>query len=287
LISNEFVAQALHNWKAAASFAKPAFESTITVGDSLVDTKITAYLRQWLGTNNRVGEALKGGQVLVNARTVYSNYVLKMGDLIQFRLTDAKRGEEADTDEKLVGRLTSFVNILLNPDQNPGLQILYEDDDVAVVLKPSGVHALAWTGTMKKNSFALDAVLPIILTPPDSGSESYAESLTRPLPCHRLDARVAGCLLIGKTVSALSSLNRQFENRTIAKEYTAVVCGNVTSALGGESEAVIEAEVNGAAAQSVFTVKEVVPCNVYGSMSRLTLNPHSGRRHQLRQHCAW
>ena len=89
--------------------------------------------------------------------------------------------------------LVNFANNMLSPNRQPPLQVLYEDDDLAVVLKPAGVHSLKWLSTMKKNFFCLDHCLPLILSP------ASRDSLRRPLPCHRLDSRVSGCLVCAKS----------------------------------------------------------------------------------------
>ena len=285
IITHEQTHHALYQWRKAAAASKPAYGTRISVDESVADMKITAYLQSWIGTKSRIKDLLHNGQVLVNQRNVYSNYVLKSGDIVDFLLQDSQNVDTPIPD-KHIERLTTFTNVLLKSELNPSLTVLYEDDHLAVVLKPSGVHSLNWIGTMKKNLFALDDVLPVLLHPPHEDSVFYKDSLSRPLPCHRLDARVPGCLLVGKTVSTLSHLNNQFQERSIMKEYTAIVCGNATQALGNQSS-LISLDVNGCSAESRVEVVEVVGCNVYGAMSKLRLHPYTGRRHQLRQHCAW
>ena len=285
MVTHEQTAHALYQWRKAATASKPAFGTCVSIDESVADMRITSYLQSWIGTKSRIKGILHDGQVRVNQRTVFSNYILKLGDVIEFLLQDAQNVDISIPD-KQIERLTTYANVLLKAELNPCLSVLYEDDHLAVVLKPSGVHSLNWVGTMKKNLFALDDILPILLHPPHDHSLHYNESLSRPLPCHRLDARVPGCLLVGKTVSTLSHLNNQFQDRSIVKEYTAILCGNATNALGNQSS-LISIDVNGCSAQSIVEVLDVVGCNVYGAMSKVRLHPLTGRRHQLRQHCAW
>ena len=285
IITPQHTLHALHQWRKAAAASKPSYGTCVSVDESVAEMKITAYLQSWIGTKSRIKDLLHSGQIRVNQRNVFSNYILKSGDKVEFLLQDS-HNVDIQIPEKQIERLTTFTNVLLKSDLNPCLTVLYEDDHLAVVLKPSGVHSLSWIGTMKKNLFALDDVLPVLLQTPNENSMYYNDSLSRPLPCHRLDARVPGCLLVGKTVSTLSHLNNQFQDRSIIKEYTAIVCGNATNALRGPSS-LVSFDVNGYSAESLVEVQEVVGCNVYGAMSRLRLCPHTGRRHQLRQHCAW
>eukprot|EP01036_Dinobryon_divergens_P055081 gene55081-73581_t len=167
-------------------------------------------------------------------------------------------------------RLKNFTNSLLINDpyhgaglvRQPMLQVFYEDDFLAVVYKPAGLHTLQWVGTMKKQFFTLSDVLPLILSPPRTLQHEGEEiaALERPLPCHRLDARVPGCVLVAKTASSLAALNSQFSDRIVKKEYKAILVGKII---------------------------EQASCNVYGTISHVALSPVTGRKHQLRQHCAW
>jgi 23S rRNA-/tRNA-specific pseudouridylate synthase len=74
--------------------------------------------------------------------------------------------EEVSRENESLVKLVDFTNNLLSPTRNPPLSVLYEDDELAVVLKPAGVHSLQWLGTMKKNIFCLDQTLGILLNPP-------------------------------------------------------------------------------------------------------------------------
>ena len=54
-----------------------------------------------------------------------------------------------------------------------------------------------------------------------------ADALPMPDPCHRLDYKTAGLLLVARTVSARVALNRMFANREIHKRYRALVTGRL------------------------------------------------------------
>jgi 23S rRNA-/tRNA-specific pseudouridylate synthase len=69
---------------------------------------------------------------------------------------------------------------------------------------------------------------------------------------------------VGKTIPSLASLNKQFQNHSILKEYCAIVCGNATAELDGKTT--IDLNVNGLPAITHVRIDEVVGCNVYGSM---------------------
>jgi 23S rRNA-/tRNA-specific pseudouridylate synthase len=165
--TRELVSESLMAWKAASSYNKPAFGTKLIVESEGNGSKISSFLIPWFGTKNRAAQALKR-EILVNDRRVYQNYLLKEGDTVEFNLRSQSpydsRGAEIEietVDTKHIDRVYEFSKILLDDRQNVNpLLILYDDDDCAVVFKPSGVHSLAWTGTLKKNSLALDDVLP-------------------------------------------------------------------------------------------------------------------------------
>ena len=127
----------------------------------------------------------------MNGFKSYGTRVLRTGDVILLSKTVDNEdesmlyAEDSKGLEKLA-KLVNFTNNLLDPVRNPALQVLYEDEVMAIVLKPAGVHSLQWLGPMKRNLFCLDDSIGIILTAP------LSDALARPLPCHRLDMRVSG-----------------------------------------------------------------------------------------------
>ena len=95
-----------------------------------------------------------------------------------------------------------------------GVEIIYEDDAIAAVYKPSGM--LSVPGKADDYSVATWA------------RERWAESM---LP-HRLDLLTSGIMLVAKTVDAYHHLQDQFAARTIKKKYVAVVEGKITTEHG-------------------------------------------------------
>ena len=245
-LSFEFVCERLDTWKRLAEESSSGQNELIlhTVSDIPPDVeyeKAQLYLNtRWFGSSNKAYAACKKGYVTVNATKIYSTRKLRNGDRIEIRMppieilddTEAERKTEKKLRDRM--RLMNYTNSLLNISQNPPLHVIYEDNDLAVVFKPNGIHSLQWLGTSKKGLFALDDVLPLIINPPSPASKSadiasadlvQDGTLERPLPCHRLDARVAGAMLVAKTQRTLSHINRQFKDRSVRKEYRAVLAG--------------------------------------------------------------
>ena len=151
-------------------------------------------------TRSRAASLIKNGNVQVNSRLVLkAGYALKPGD-------------EADVDmpEPLPAHIEA---------ENIPLNIVYQDDDLAVVYKPSGmvVHpaAGAYTGTLVNALlYGLDGLSGI-------GGE------IRPGIVHRIDKDTSGLLLVAKNDAAHVSLSEQIGAHTVERAYMAIVIGNL------------------------------------------------------------
>ena len=317
-ISYEDAVRSLGNWALSSAASKPsnAVKNVVTTIDSDGSgLRAADYLiGRWFSTKSHANSACKHGKVSLNGKKIYSSRILEAGDSLEIDFVESPPPSQSAEDkiraETIAAvelrRLLNFTSHILDQRRYPPLHILYEDDDVAVVFKPSGIHSLKWIGTMKKKLFALDDILPLIITPPaikyESGSGTN-DSLKRPLPCHRLDARVSGCLIVAKTQRAMSDVSKQFENRYIDKEYTAILAGNLTKTLerdglttkaslvdwvesGGVRVGRITDPIDGFDAATGLQILDISPCPVYGALTTVVLSPYTGRRHQLRRHCA-
>ncbi|OHX66246.1 RluA family pseudouridine synthase [Flammeovirga pacifica] len=149
------------------------------------------------------------------------------------------------------------------------LDVLFEDDDLAVVYKPAG-HPVS--GNQFKT---IENALVYNLTP-----TTKADKLLWPKPCHRLDAPTSGVLLIAKTRKVRVDLGDQFESKEIKKKYTAVVMG----CLEGSDD--IHTPLDGKECHSSYTSLKVISSLRSGHLTLVQLSPHTGRTHQLRKHMA-
>lgn len=152
---------------------------------------------------------------------------------------------------------------------NCPMQVVYEDDSMAVVIKPAGLP-------VSGNYFhTVQNALPQLLIP-----SPLTDAMPVPRPVHRLDSPTTGLLAIAKTYSAAKFLGQQFADKSARKKYFAVVCGSVPAQ--GECRLPIGEQV----AHSSWRLAGTAPSLRYGTLSLLELEPHTGRTHQLRIHCA-
>lgn len=148
------------------------------------------------------------------------------------------------------------------------LNVLFEDDYLAVVRKPAGI-------LVSGNSFKTIAhALPQNLKP------SSLIDTTLPQPVHRLDYATTGLLLIGKTSASIRALNVLFELKQVKKAYYAVTIGEM------EGEGTITTEIEGKASRSHYNLLKSISSKRFGQLNLLELIPETGRRHQLRKHMA-
>lgn len=150
---------------------------------------------------------------------------------------------------------------------NLTLEVLYEDDHLAVVVKPAGYPVSG------KSFQTIENALPLNLQPsmaPDVASQ--------PRVVHRLDVPTSGLLLIAKTKSARAHLGAQFEAKTIQKRYQALVRG-IPPTMGS-----INTPIDGKAAYTRYQRLRTVPSLRNQQISLMDLYPQTGRTHQLRRH---
>lgn len=161
-----------------------------------------------------------------------------------------------------------------NPPMDPWLVILYQDEHIMVVNKPSGL--LSVPGRLEEHK---DSVMTRI-----QRDYPRAESV------HRLDMATSGVIVVALNKAAERELKRQFREREPKKQYVARVWGHPAQAEGLVDLPLICDWPNrpkqkvcyetGKAAQTEYEVLENAPDNT----ARVLLKPITGRSHQLRVH---
>ncbi len=201
------------------------------------------------------------GLISLNGSVVKAAHKVQEGDLLEIEIPEVKCAEA-------------------EPENIP-LEILYEDDDLAVINKPQElvVHASAGhdSGTL------VNALLYHLKNLSDIGG------VLRPGIVHRLDKGTSGLMVVAKNNEAHQSLVRQFQDRTVKKTYLALCFGQfkqqegkIENKLGRSTQnrkKISSKTKNGKEAKTLFKV-----LNQSSVMSFVEAKILTGRTHQIRVH---
>ena len=200
--------------------------------------------------------------VLVNGKCVPSKYKVCEGDRIIIEYP------KADVLE-------------LTPEDIP-LDIVYEDDSVIVINKPAGMVVHPAAGN-------LSGTLVNALLMHSGDSLSTINGVHRPGIVHRLDKDTSGLLIVAKGDAAHQSLSEQLKTRTLKRQYTAIVHGNIKEDSGTINKNIARStkdrkkmevtKIGGRVAITNFAVKER-----FGRYTLVECNLDTGRTHQIRVH---
>ena len=208
----------------------------------------------------KIQSYIKSGQVMINGKTGRPSMKLKGNEAVECH----------------------FEVILVNESilkQDIPIDVIYEDEDIAVINKPSGL--VVHPGNGNHDGTLLNGLLYHF----DSLSKKKS---FRPGIVHRLDKDTSGVILIAKNDRAHNNLSEQFSSRIVKKEYISLVWGTV------DSVGVVEGNIGrnprnrqtysivasgGKQSKTEFYLEKYLP-----PLSLVKLFPETGRTHQLRVH---
>lgn len=241
------------------------FRIEVEKGKTLL--RIDKYLMSRIeGTSrNKIQTAAKADCIKVNDKPVKSNYKVKPGDVIQLFLT------------------TPPQSIEIIPQDIP-VDVVYEDDDVIVVNKPSSMVVHPGYGNYQ-------GTLLNALTFHFQNSKNKEGETPKPLLVHRIDKDTTGLLLVAKNEYAQTFLAKQFFEHSIERKYTALVWGDVP-----QDEGTIEGNIGRSLKdRKIMTVFPDVEhgkpaithysvLRRFGYISEIQCRLETGRTHQIRVH---
>lgn len=235
-------------------------ELTITDGGSRLD-KALADLTEL--SRSQANEEIKKGTVLVNGQAAKAKYAVKAGDVISYLVPEEE--------------------VLDYVAEDLPLDIIYQDDQVAVVNKPQGmvVHPSAGhtSGTL------VNALLYHIK------DLSSINGVVRPGIVHRIDKDTSGLLMIAKTDQAHNALAAELKDKKSLRKYWAIVHGNLPKDRGvieapiGRSDKDRKKQAVTAKGKPALTRFQVL--ERFGDYTLVELTLETGRTHQIRVHMAY
>ena len=205
---------------------------------------------------------LKAGLISVNGEVVKSNYKAQSGD----EVTILQKEEET---------------ITIQPENIP-LDIVFEDDSLIVVNKPSGmvVHPSKghYSGTL----------INALLYHSNSLSDSTSEEIYRPGLVHRIDKDTSGLLVIAKNNDVHQKLAEQIAENKMSREYIAIVDGHFAHETGVVDAPLSRHQTNRLkrvvekGGKNAITHFEVL--DSFSNYSLVSCRLETGRTHQIRAH---
>lgn len=213
-------------------------------------------------SRSKIQNFIKAGCIKINDTLKKSSYILKENDRIDFEIPDSQKDLE------------------IKP-QNIPIDIVYEDENMLVVNKPSGM--LTHPTTLERENSLVNTLL-----------NKYGDNLSdingefRRGILHRLDRNTSGLLMIAKNNKAHEFLAEQIKNHTITKKYRAIVKGiikedefEIDKAIGRNPNQPHKMTVrdDGKPSKTIVKVLERFKEHTYIELTLIT-----GRTHQIRVH---
>ena len=216
-------------------------------------------------SRNKIQQAAEAGCILVNDKPVRSNYKIKPLEKVAL-VMDKPR-----------------IELEIIPEDIP-LNIVYEDDDLIVVNKPP--NFVVHPGHGNYSGTLLNAIAYHLKDMPNFDANDPSLGLV-----HRIDKDTSGLLLIAKNENAKSHLGKQFINRTIKRQYVALVWG-VVEQDEGRIEGNIARDPKNRLLMRVFpegdqgktAITHYQVAERLGYVTLVNCQLETGRTHQIRVH---
>jgi len=249
----------------------------IIVTNEKAGNRLDKFLKQevFLNLDKTRGEIIryiKSGNILVDSKIVKPSYILKEGKEIKINIKKEK---------------TEII-----PSKNIKLELIYQDKNIIIVNKPSGMSVHP-NDVEKKNTLvnALVASFPEI----KNINDGLVGSWMRPGIVHRLDKDTSGAMVVAKNKKTFTELKRKFAQREIEKNYVAVVYGHLEKKAGVvdapiarsasfKKQKIAQGKIKGTSRPAVTEYKLL---KRYADFDFVEALPKTGRMHQIRVHLAY
>ena len=224
--------------------------------------RIDKYLSEEIDySRSTIQKMIEYGFIKVNGKNIKANYVLKINDIINI-------DENYKQDVDIVA-------------ENIKLDIVYEDEYLMVINKPSGM--VVHPGNGNTSHTLVNALMGYTKNLSDIGEDF------RPGIVHRIDKDTSGLMLVAKTNKTHELLAEGFKNKTINREYIALIIGEfktdkatIDAPIGRDKNDRKKMAVTDNNGKSAITHLKVI--KRYKGYTLINLKLETGRTHQIRVH---
>ena len=225
--------------------------------------RLDTYLSEKLDlSRSKIQKLIKEGKVLVNSKSVNSSYSVKLNDEIVVN-------DELDYEMHVEG-------------ENIPINIVYEDDDLLIINKESGMVVHPAPG-----HYTRTLVNALLYKYPLEGGEEF-----RPGIVHRLDKDTSGLMLVAKNSWTLEKLSEMISKKEVERKYLAIVDGVIKHETG-TIDAPIGRDPNNRQKMKVTDINSKDAVTHFKVLERFSNNTliecilETGRTHQIRVHMAY
>lgn len=239
----------------------------LIVDENTDNVRLDIYLSQIYNeiSRSKIQSAIKSGKVLINQEEKKPSYILKDGDRIEF---------ENLAEDKI---------LKIEPENIP-IEIIWEDDNMAVINKPSGM--LTHPTPIETSGTLVNALL-----------YKYGDKLSdingefRRGIVHRLDRNTSGLLMVAKNNKTHQYLADMIKNHNLTKKYHAILKGNyetdediITEPIARHKTQPHKMAVSPDGKESTTILKVL---ERFGEATYVELTLVTGRTHQIRVHTSY
>ena len=235
----------------------------ISIPEGLESERADTAISRILGLSRSTVVALiDAGEVTRHGKAISKSEKVGQGEVIEVLMPESKR------------------EVVATPTPVPGLEIIYNDDDIVVINKPAGVashpspgwHGPTVVGALMAGGFTITT----------TGAQE------RQGVVHRLDVGTTGLMVLAKNEHSYSGLKDQFRMRTVEKIYHALVQGHMDP-----SEGTIDAPIDrhprddyrfAVVADGKPSITHYTTLEFFAACSLLEVELETGRTHQIRVH---